>query len=729
MEREDILPILYDMAVVIGGEITLNSLLSRTLQRLLYYTSFPAGFICLDLPSAEKISPDGMLSVRLDAVVGDFELLGLLGKQVELPCALLCGDAVRETEKPALLAGLPGKAERYRSYLRLPIDGYGVIILLATHIPETKLPLTLIFQPVMAHLAKAILLCRSYDAYTSSLVAERNLMGEVFENSASGVLIADADNNIVAVNASFSRITGYTAEDAIGKNPSMLASGRHNRDFYAAMWQTFLTGGYWQGEIWNRRKNGDVYPEWLNISLVKDKAGHVTNYVGMFSDISELKAAQEKIEYLAHHDALTGLPNQVLLRDRFRQALAQAARSGEMVALLLIDLDNFKVVNETLGHPAGDQLLKLVAQRLVASVRETDTVSRQGGDEFVIVLNGNLNEATIAHTAQNILDRMLELESVAGHDLSTSASIGISLYPVDGDEFDELLKQADTALYHAKDAGRATYRFFTESMNTAMQARFDMDNRLRYALDRGEFVLYYQPQVDIATQRIVGAEALIRWNSPEMGMVPPGKFIPLVEDSGMIVPIGAWVLSEACRQFAAWQQAGLPIGTVAVNLSAVQFKRANLVETVAQALRDSGLSAACLELELTESILIHDTEATLDTVRQLKALGVHLSLDDFGTGYSSLSYLQRFAVDKLKIDQSFVRELGMNAETETIVNTMIGLGKGLKLQTIAEGVETSQQASILQGFGCDQIQGYFYGRPLPVDEFLRLFNTDGYIRK
>ncbi|MDD5330673.1 MAG: EAL domain-containing protein [Sulfuricella sp.] len=437
----------------------------------------------------------------------------------------------------------------------------------------------------------------------------------------------------------------------------------------------------------------------------------------MAGEIAERKKAEAQINFLAYHDPLTELPNRLLGQDRFRQAMAHADRNGTKAALLFLDLDSFKTINDSLGHSIGDALLKAVAARLRHCVRDTDTISRQGGDEFLVALTGVRDSGAITGIAEKILHRLVEPFEIENHELPTSFSIGIVVYPDDGSDFETLLKKADTAMYHAKDAGRNTYRFHTEQMNVDAVERLRMRNNLGKALERNEFVLYYQPQIDLASGAVAGAEALIRWNHPELGMVAPGRFIPVAEDSGLIVEIGDWVLREACRQAAAWRQAGQPQLTVAVNLSAVQFKRGNLELSVAQALAESGLDPAQLELELTESILIQDTDKVLATVQRLKTLGVKLSIDDFGTGYSSLSYLKRFAVDRLKIDQSFVRDMADDPNDAAIVNAIIQMAKSLNLKTIAEGVEDSRMLDLLRHLQCDEAQGYHFARPMPAGEF------------
>jgi diguanylate cyclase (GGDEF)-like protein/PAS domain S-box-containing protein len=557
---------------------------------------------------------------------------------------------------------------------------------------------------------------------------ELRLAATVFEKSHQAIAITDAERRIVAVNSAFTGMTDYTRDEVLGKNPKLLSSGRHSREFYRAMRKAIETTDYWGGEVWNRRKNGEIYPVWLGISAVRNETGKITHYVGIFSDITERKAAEEKIHYLAHHDPLTGLPNRSLVQDRLVHALARAARNRRVVALLFLDLDRFKTINDSLGHPTGDRLLQQVALRIRACVRESDTVSRQGGDEFLLVVSDLRDAAEARLIAQKILESLAEPFEIDNHSIAISFSIGISVYPDDGDDFQSLQRKADIAMYHAKDAGRNTYRFFTEQMNRDSLEKLRLEAHLRRALENREFSLHYQPQVDLATGRVIGAEALIRWHRPELGDIPPGQFIPIAEESGLIIPIGEWVLREACRQNRAWQAAGFAPMTVAVNLSALQFQRGDIVGIVVRILDETGLPPAHLELELTESLLLQNAARTMNALDQLKALGVKLSIDDFGTGYSSLAYLKRLSVDKLKIDQSFVRDLPHDPEDAAIVQAIISMAHGLSLATIAEGVETPEQASILERQGCDEAQGYFYARPLPAGDFAEFLRVPRRVR-
>ncbi len=455
----------------------------------------------------------------------------------------------------------------------------------------------------------------------------------------------------------------------------------------------------------------------LTLEPLRDVAGQVTGLTGAAVDITERKAAEAQIEYLAHHDALTGLPNRVLLRDRMAQSLATARRAGSRVALLFLDLDRFKHVNDSLGHLIGDHLLRAAAERIVACVRAIDTVSRQGGDEFLILLTDVQDARAVGRVAEKILGTMVAPFEIEGHVITTSFSIGISIFPDDAVDYDALLRQADTALYQAKEAGRGAYRFFTDQMNIAAMERMRLETNLRQALERGELYLEYQAQVDLQSGRIVGAEALLRWAHPVLGNVPPARFIPVAEDTGLIVPIGTWVLNEACRQVQAWRQAGLPFQRVAVNLSAIQFRRTDLVATVRAALHDSGLDPAALEGEITESLLVDSSSQVQETMRQLKGLGIRLSVDDFGVGYSGLRYLKLFDIDKIKIDRTFVLDIPGDAEDVTLVRAIIQLAHSLKLEVVAEGVENDAQLALLRSFGCHEVQGYLFGRPMAASEF------------
>jgi diguanylate cyclase (GGDEF)-like protein/PAS domain S-box-containing protein len=551
---------------------------------------------------------------------------------------------------------------------------------------------------------------------TERRTADENmrLAAKVFDNSVEGILVTDAAGRIMRVNRAFSAITGYGEEEILGKTPAVLKSGRHDEDFYQAMWGRLRAEGKWQGEIWNRRKNGEVYPEWLSINQLPDASGQVSHYVAIFSDITEKKEAEQRIYHLAYYDPLTELPNRTMFHGRLLQAMAEAKRNRRMVALLYIDLDRFKNINDTLGHFIGDELLKEAARRLLDSVRECDTVARLGGDEFVIMLTDLHHETEIAHIAQQVLAAMGVPFQLQGHEVFVTTSAGISVYPLDADTLEDMIKYADTAMYHAKEAGRNNYQFYRSEMNASAFERLVMENSLRRALERGEFELYYQPQNSLSDGRIVGVEALLRWHHPDLGTVMPSQFIPVLEETGMILPVGEWVLRSACRQIAAWQAAGYGPLRVAVNLSPRQFCQSGLLESVRAALQDNVADPTWLELEITEGSLMGNAEAGVATLRQLKELGVWLSVDDFGTGYSSLSYLKRFPIDTLKIDQSFVRDVTSDPDDAAIAGTIIAMGHSLNLHVLAEGVEAEDQLQFLRAHGCDQVQGYLFSQPQPA---------------
>ncbi len=537
------------------------------------------------------------------------------------------------------------------------------------------------------------------------------LDAEVFSVSREAVVITDANGSIVSVNQAFSKITGYAAAEAIGRNPRMLKSGKHDALFFEKMWEQVLREGHWQGEIWNRRKNGEIYPEWLGITMTRDSAGAVSEYIGIFMDITEHKKAQERIEQLGYYDPLTNLANRRLLSDRTKQAIAQAQRQKHMVGLIYLDLDHFKDINDSLGHLIGDELLRLVSARLLSCVRDTDTVCRMGGDEFVVLLTSVTSADNVADACSKILLALSEVYELTLHTLRISSSIGASLYPADGQNFDDLLQHADTAMYQAKAAGRSNFKLFTEAMNQRVQHRLRLQTQMKKALVANEFYLHYQPQWDLEQQCITGVEALARWQNRELGNIPPGEFIPVAEESNLIVAIGDFVMREACMQAKRWLDAGHRMG-MAVNVSYAQFTRHDLLRSVMGILQETQLPPELLELELTESILISDPEQVLLVVDQLAALGVTFSIDDFGTGYSSLSYLKRFPVHKLKIDQTFVRDLLTDPSDAVIVSAIINMAHSLQMQSIAEGVETLEQANRLRELGCQQVQGYWFSRPL-----------------
>jgi diguanylate cyclase (GGDEF)-like protein/PAS domain S-box-containing protein len=550
---------------------------------------------------------------------------------------------------------------------------------------------------------------------------ELKIAATAFEAQES-LMVTDASGMILRVNHSLSKVSGYSAEELIGQSPSILSSGRHDQDFYKAMWSSLDLNGVWQGEIFNRRKNGEIFPAHLSISAVKNEQGFVTNYVSTLTDITTSKVAEEEIKHLAYYDALTGLPNRRLLLDRLRQSLSFSARNGKEGALLFLDLDHFKTLNDTEGHAIGDLLLQQVAQRLTAAVREGDTVARLGGDEFVVMLE-NLSEVALEAAAQTeaigekILLAISQPYLLDKHEHHSTSSIGATLFNNHQSGIDELLKQADIAMYQAKKAGRNTLRFFDPQMQETINSRANLESELRKALERQQFQLYYQMQVN-QSGHALGAEVLIRWCHPERGIVSPYHFIPVAEETGLILPIGEWVLNTACAQLGLWQRnSSTEHLTLSVNVSAKQFRQPDFITQVKTAIQQHSTNPTHLKLELTESILLEHIDLTIATMNALKEIGVRFSLDDFGTGYSSLQYLKNLPLYQLKIDQSFVRDIADDISDQAIVRTIIAMAQTLNLNVIAEGVETEQQLQLLQSSGCKTYQGYLFSKPVPIAEF------------
>lgn len=542
-------------------------------------------------------------------------------------------------------------------------------------------------------------------------------------DSQAAILVTDANLQIVRVNQAFTTLTGYSAAEAIGQKPSLLKSGRQEAGFYRQMWHSLDRTGHWQGEIWNRRKSGSIYPEWLTITTVRNEEGAISHYVSTFSDITELKRVESEVHNLAFYDPLTALPNRRLLLNRLDKARTASKRSQQFGALLIIDLDHFKNLNDTLGHDIGDRLLIEVARRLKECIREGDTAARQGGDEFIVLLENlgltpeiaAIQAETVAEKIRLTLSQAYVVVTHAKH--FHSASIGISLFCAHDKTTDVLLKQADISLYKAKDAGRNAIRFFDNAMQTALDARAGLESRLHQALTENEFLLFVQPQVDMNRQ-LIGAETLIRWQPPGQAMVPPDNFIPLAEETGLIVPIGLWVLDQACAHLRRWaDDAALKNLYLAVNVSARQFRQSDFVEQVQAALERHRVNPKRLKLELTESLLLDNVDNVVNKMQALRALGVRFSLDDFGTGYASLSYLKRFPFEQLKVDRSFIRDIASDPDDAAIVRAIIAMGNSLRLSVVAEGVEADEQYAFLVEHGCTHFQGYLFGRPIAFEEF------------
>ena len=532
-----------------------------------------------------------------------------------------------------------------------------------------------------------------------------------------GIIITNREDEIVFVNPAFTRITGYEAAEAVGQKTSFLRSSKHKSGFYADMWQAINEHDHWQGEIWNRRKNGEVFPIWMTINPIYDSVGELVQYVGIFTDITSVKQAEAELDHLAHHDPLTDLPNRLLFMTRLSYSLRSASRNKQMCAVLYVDLDRFKLINDSLGHDVGDGVLQAVAQRFKRQIRDSDMIARLGGDEFVMLLDGIENPLDASLIADKIINSLESPLIVGDHEFVLTCSIGIATFPRDGNTVEDLLRDADSAMYQAKKSGQNNIVFYSEDMTQKAYKRIKLYSDLRLALRHQQFELYFQPQIDMQTGKLQGAEALIRWNHPSNGFTGPMSFIQEAEESGLILPIGEWVLQEACRCMQDWLQLGIDCKRISVNVAGPQLQRGNLVAVVKNALNKSSLPANRLELELTETYAMELLESHVDTLHSLHNMGVTISIDDFGTGTSSLSRLKKLNINKLKIDRSFVMDIPQDKDDEAITRAVIAMGKSLGLSIIAEGVETKEQEQFLLSEGCVLAQGYLYSKPLSRADF------------
>ena len=550
------------------------------------------------------------------------------------------------------------------------------------------------------------------------------LAAKVIEAASEAVVITDAKFQIISVNPSFTEMTGYRASEVKGKLASFYGAVKRDRGLLTDMRKAIKSTGRWEVEFWDRQKNDEEYAARLSLSSITEAGGRKQQYVALINNITKRKQDEENIRRQANYDSLTGLPNRELFLDRLAQSLFNMSRAGQKLALMFLDLDGFKLVNDTLGHNVGDLLLRETSRRLRGCIRDTDTVARLGGDEFTVIMPGVIDPQKVLVVAQRVLDSLSEAFVLEGHETFVSCSIGITIYPDDAADSHELLKNADSAMYRAKDQGKANYQFYTSDLNAEVKERMVLKNGLVRARDRGELSLHYQPKLDIRSGLITGVEALMRWNSLELGQVSPVKFIPVLEETGMVVDVGEWAIRTACEQHCAWRDMGLPPIKVAVNLSARQLREHNFVSIVRQVLKETGVAPEHLEIEITESMLMSDTANVVITLGKLHDLGITITMDDFGTGYSSLSYLKQFPIDTIKIDRSFIADIATDSDDVEIIKAIITMGQSLNRKIIAEGVETAEQLSILKKYQCDEIQGYLFGRPMPGDSLAEFFKKE-----
>ncbi|MDH5508854.1 MAG: EAL domain-containing protein [Nitrospinota bacterium] len=671
------------------------------------------------MPSAENIllatfrcSRHGMILVRLDQrlVQVNSKFCGLLGYQenelLERPLAEFTypEDAILAQKLFDNVAN--GRMKRFEIVLRLVNErGENLLSHLTAH-------------SVLDASGKPGLCAIAVEDITEKDKAEDKLRiaAKIYESSEEGVVVTDREGIIQFVNPAFTMITGYSPEEALGKNPNILKSGRHTQEFYELMWGSLNTEGKWEGEIWNRSKNGEAYLERLRITSIRDAAGRTTHYTAIFSDLTQIRDTEEKIRYQAYHDILTGLPNRSLYFDRVRQAITRAQRGGKKLGVMFLDLDDFKKINDRLSHSAGDLMLQGVATRLVGCLRDTDTVARIGGDEFTILLEDVDGEKQSSVVAGKIMRSISEPYFYNSEELFVSASLGIAIYPADGASVEDLTKNADIAMYHAKDLGKNNFQFFTESMNQKVVKRLEVETNLRKALDKDEMFACYQPKVDLKTGRIVGMEALIRWRRDGLDIVLPNEFIPLAEETGLILGLDEWMLGKACafnrRIHDGGDEEFSVAVNVAVNVSAKAFESPDLVKSIQDVVALSGLSPRYIELEVTESSIIRNMDQAVTVLCRLREIGFNISMDDFGTGYSSLSYLAKLPINILKIDRSFIVDLVSNPKSRSIAKAIVSMSHEMDIKVVAEGVEKAEQLEYLRGIGCDEVQGYLFCRPL-----------------
>lgn len=548
-------------------------------------------------------------------------------------------------------------------------------------------------------------------------IEELNIYARVFDNTDEGILVTDAETQILNANRAFSEITGYARAELQGKMPNLFKSGMHDDEFYKQMWHEIKQQGHWRGEIFDRRKDGTLTPLWQTISTVRDEQGEVSNYISIINDISSLKETQSRLDYLAHHDPLTDLPNRLLLQDRLAHAIKRGVRDNSATAVLFIDLDRFKIINDSLGHHIGDRLLQQVATRLAALVRESDSVARLGGDEFVILLEEISGKEDAAHLARKVIESLREPITIEQHELHIGCSIGISITPDDGEDAVTLLKNADTAMYKVKESGRDGFHIYSTELSDLAEDKLRIESALRKVIEAREFYLHFQPIIDVQTDRVTCAEALLRWDSPSLGAVSPSRFIPVAEESKLIIPIGQQVLEMAVAQMVAWREQGVALEYLSVNVSGPQLYHSGFSEGLITMLKENGLAGGCFQVEITENVLMENMERCIEQLTTLREFGVRIAIDDFGIGYSSLSYLRRLPLDIIKVDRSFVSDIPGDKNDTVIAHAIVNLAHSLELESVAEGIETGEQRDFMRSIGCHRFQGYLYSRPLSAEEF------------
>ena len=712
------------------GYVAFTALLAWWLLRRMRRAERVRMAMAQELSQIVRHAPAGFARVALDGQIlwANGRMCGLLGVSLEHLLTLRVRDVMPppDLERARILLArlVDGTIDHFveeRECLR-PGDSSRVPVLLTvTMVPQAG------DEP--AHLVCVVQDLDEIKAARAALKsseARQRLAATVVDNTIEGVVVTDAHSRILSVNAAFTRLLGYTEAELLGKTPRVFKSGRHDQTFYEAMWSTLQQTGHWQGEIWNRRKNGEIFPEHMSLSGVRDPAGEITHYVCVFSDISEEKAQQQQLEFLAHNDALTGLSNRNWFGQQVEISVREAQGSGERFAVLLLNLDRFKDVNDSYGHATGDEVLKHIARQVQSALRPGDVLGRLAGDELAVVARHLRHSDGAAAVARHLIAAVAEpWRSPDGFEVVAGVSVGICMYPEHADTAELLLQGAHAAVYGAKARGRGAWCFFHEAMTQAARERLALESRLRLALAQGHMQMYYQPQVDIATGRIVGAEALVRWNDPHEGVISPARFIPVAETSGVIGPLGEWVLREVCRQGQEWRHQGLPDLVLAANVSPRQFHLTDLAGCAAAALADSGFLAHLLELEITESALAERTDEARQVLVRLRALGLRIAVDDFGTGYSSLAQLKRFPIDVLKIDQGFINDIPHSEDDGAISAAIIAMGHSMGLSVLAEGVETEGQLAFLREKGCDSYQGYLCSRPLPAHAFAAMLRERG----